>query len=77
MDLLRPEDKGTEAKLVAILAAGEDLILCEAVAVRARVASPDAAVIAVIFAIIGKFDQSADKDLVSVNGVCNCPGGYF
>ena len=60
------QDEGAESQTVSALAAGEDLLLCEAVADRVLIAPAYAAVEAVVSAVIGKFDQPAYIDIMSV-----------
>jgi len=60
------QDEGAESQIVSALAAGEDLLFCEAVADRVLITSAYAAVEAVVSAVIGKFDQPADIDIMSV-----------
>ena len=64
------QDKGAESKFIPCRAAEEDLLLCEAVALGTCIAPADAAVIAVIFTVVGELDQPADIDLFSVYRLC-------
>ena len=51
------QDKGAESKLIPCRAAEEDLLLCEAVALGTCIAPADAAVIAVIFTVVGELAE--------------------
>ena len=68
------EHEGAEAQFVPRLAAGEDLRLVQAVALRAGVAAPDAAVAAVVLAEVGELDQAADEDAAAVGAVAHGAG---
>ena len=68
------EHEGAEAQFVPGLAAGEDLRLVQAVALRAGVAAPDAAVAAVVLAEVGELDQAADEDAAAVGAVAHGAG---
>ena len=61
------QDKGTKAECIAFSAAGEDFFFCQPVAVGMTVSGPDTAIVAVIFAVIGKLDQTAHKNSISVH----------
>ena len=58
--------KGAETELVAHVAARKDQIFAEAIALGIRVATSDAAVIAIVFAIISEFYQAAEVNLLTV-----------
>src|SRR5699024_5214238 len=60
------KDKGPESQPVSCITAGKNLLFCEAVADCIPVAPAYAAVIAVVPAVIGKFDEPADIDAVPV-----------
>ena len=60
------EHKGTEAQLVALFAACQDLFLAEPIAVCASIASPYAAVEAVVLAVVGELDEPAGEDVFAV-----------
>ena len=60
------QHEGTEAEPIAFSAAGQDFLLRQTVAFRKAVACADTAVVAVVFAVIGEFNQSADIDFVAV-----------
>ena len=60
------EDKGAEAETVSVFAAGKNLIFGQSVADRVFIAFAYAAVIAVVPAVVGKFDQPPDIDVLSV-----------
>ena len=64
------EDKSTETKPVTAFAAGQNIFFCQPVTGSASVASADAAVIAVIFTVVGELDQPADIDMFSVYRLC-------
>ena len=61
------EDKGTESQFIAFFAACKDIFFCQAVALGVSVAPADPAVIAVIFAVVGKLNQATYIDLVSID----------
>jgi hypothetical protein len=63
------EDKRAEAEIISLFTAFEDLIIREAVPVKLPVVPADAAVPAVIPAIICKFDEPAEINIVAVNGI--------
>ena len=60
------QHEGAEAKSIAFGATGQDFFLCQTVACREAVAGADTAVVAVVFAVIGEFNQTTDIDLVAV-----------
>ena len=60
------QDEGAEAQSVSKIAAGEDVLFRQPVALRVGVAPADAAVVAVVFTVVCKFDQPADVDVMSV-----------
>ena len=60
------EYESAEPQGIAFPAAGEYLLFSETVAVHIAVAFLNAAVIAVVFTVVCKFDQTADIDAVSV-----------
>ena len=60
------QHEGTEAEPIAFSAAGQDFLLRQTVAFRKAVACADTAVVAVVFAVIGEFNQTTDIDLVAV-----------
>ena len=68
------KDKGPKAQAVALPAALQDLLLPEAVALRLTVAPADPAVIAVVSAIVRKFNEAPDVDPVPEDPVPD-PGG--
>lgn len=59
-------DKGAEAQLPALPAAGENFLFGQTVAVGMAVSTANSAVIAVIFTVIGKFNESTDVDGASI-----------
>ena len=61
------QDEGAEPERVAAFTAGEDLPRFQPVALRPEVARPDAAVEAVVPAVVRKFDQPPDEDGVAVH----------
>ena len=61
------KDKSTESQFIAFFAAGKDIFFCQAVTLGISVAPADSTVIAVIFAVVGKLDQSTYIDLVSID----------
>ena len=68
------EHKGPKSQLVSGPAALQNLLFCQAVAGSAAVVPADTAVIAVVFTVIGKFDEAPDVDLVSENPMLDFPG---
>lgn len=60
------EHEGAETKGMPFLAAGEDGILVEAVAAGVPVAPSDAAVEAVISAVVGEFDKPPQIDVLAI-----------
>ena len=60
------QNEGAEAEVIAYLAALQDLFLGQAIALGIAVASANAAVQAIVFAVVGILDQSADIDLTGV-----------
>ena len=63
------EHKGAESQPIARLAAGEDLLLAQAVALGLGVAPADAAVVAVVFAEVGKLNQPPDEHLAAIESL--------
>ena len=61
------QDEGPEVQFVAFGAAGKDFFRGQTVALAVVVAVSDAAVQAVIFADVADFNQTPDKDGVSVD----------
>ena len=61
------EHEGAEAQFVPRLTAGEDLRLVQAVALRAGVAAPDAAVAAVVLAEVGELDEPPDEHPAAID----------
>ena len=61
------KDKCPEAQLIALPAAGEDLVPCEPVAVKLAVIPPDPAIETVVFAIVGKLDESPDVYIMAID----------
>ena len=59
------QHKGPKVQIVSHPAAGKNLLLRQPVTVAGTVASPKAAVIAVIPAVIGEFDESPEIHLIS------------
>ena len=68
------QHKGAEPQPVPGLAAGQNLLLRKAVPLRPPVAPTDAAVQAVVFAVIGKFDQAPGVHPASEPGPGGRPG---
>ena len=66
------QHKGSKPQCVSRLTTIQDFFLCQPVAIHFWVAVPDTAIVAVIFAVVRKFDQAPDKDLIAVN-----PAGSF
>ena len=60
------EDKSAQAEFIAFLTAGKYRVFVKTVSAGIPVASADAAVEAVVFAVIGKFDQSPYIDVLSI-----------
>ena len=67
------QHKGPEAQIVSLPAAMENILFCKTVPGCIFIASSDTTVIAVIFAVIGEFDQTSDKNPVSVDFFPNFP----
>ena len=67
------KDEGAVAQRPALPAAVEDFFFGQAVALGIRVATADAAVKAVILAVIGKFDEPADVDILAVMAMTDLP----
>ena len=61
------QDNGSEPQPVAAVRAVQDLFFCQPVPVRAAVGPADSAVIAVIAAPVGEFNQTAQIDCLSVD----------
>ena len=68
------QDEGAKAKIISGAAAGEDLFLGEPVARRVFVASADAAVEAVVPAVVGKFNKPTDINVMAVPALLLLPG---
>ena len=67
-DALAPlEDEGAEAQLVALGAAGENVLVAEQVALAGLVGLADAAVVAVVAAVAGHLDEAAEEDVRTVD----------
>ena len=60
------QHESAKAEPIAFGATGQDFLLRQTVAFREAVAGADTAVVAVVFAVIGEFNQSADIDFVAV-----------
>ena len=58
--------KGAETEIISLATAGENLVETQAVAVCMWIATANSAVEAVIFAVVGKLNQSAQKDFLMV-----------
>ena len=67
------QDEGAEAQPISQVAAGEDVLFCQPVALCVCVAFADAAVVAVVFTVVCKFDQPADVDVMSVMEMADIP----
>ena len=65
------QDKGAKAQRIARPAARQDLVLGQPVAAGGPVAVPDATVIAVVLAIVGKLDQATDKYPLAIDAVAH------
>jgi tetratricopeptide (TPR) repeat protein len=70
------QHEGAEAKAMPLPAAGKDLLLTEPKTADVGVCGADAAVIAVVFAVVGEFDQSPDENGIPVMPA-PCPVGLF
>lgn len=68
------EHKGAKSQLIALAAAVQDLVLGQPVALDVRVALSDAAVVAVVPAVVGELDESPDVDILPVDGLPHLPG---
>ena len=60
------QDKGAVAQRIALLAAGEDLLLAQPIALGVLVACPESAVQTIVLAVGGELDQAAQVHLVAV-----------
>ena len=67
------KDKCPESEAVSFLAAGEDIFFGEAIAQGVCIALADAAVIAVVAAVVRELDKSPDIDVMSVMMNADCP----
>lgn len=73
------EHKGPKAETVARFTAPQNLLPGQAVAAAIAVAPPDAAVVAVVAAVIGKFNEAANEDFFSIDPIpdSRCPLGQI
>ena len=71
------QNEGAEAEAVALVAAVEDLPVRQPVALRVPVVAADAAVEAVVPAVVGKLDEPAQKDGVAVVRGLDRPRGFI
>ena len=60
------ENECSKSQFISSVAAVQDLLLCQPVSAGMEIPPPNAAVIAVISAIVRKLDQPSGKDLISV-----------
>ena len=60
------QHKSTKSQFIAIFTAGQDLFFRQPVAIRISVTLTDSTVIAVIFTVIGKFNEPSGKYLIPV-----------
>ena len=65
-DALTVQDESPKSELISGFTAGEDLFFCQPVAVYVCVPASNPAVIAVISAVVCKFNESPDIDIMSV-----------
>ena len=63
------QDKRPEAELVSEFTAGENIFLCKPVSAGVCVAFADAAVVAVVFAEVGKLNQPPDEHLAAIESL--------
>lgn len=68
------ENEGAKAQLIALGAAGENILVRQAVAVAVLVRPADAAVVAVVAAEVTDLDETAGVDLGAVNRLPRRPG---
>ena len=68
------ENEGAKAQPVALGAAGENILVRQAVAVTVLVRPADAAVVAVVAAEVADLDETAGVDLCAVNRLPRRPG---
>ena len=64
------EDEGAEAQFVSRLAAVENLFLAQPVSLRFHIAS-DAAVEAVVAAVVRNLDKTAEEDVATIDAVAD------
>lgn len=60
------EDEGTESKAVSFVTTGKDSVLVKTVTAGSPVAPADAAVEAVVLAIVGELDKPPQEDVLAV-----------
>ena len=69
------QHKGPKSQFIPICTTGKNFFLRQAIAFCLAIALSNATVNTVILTVIGEFNQSTDKHLLSVNGICclTCP----
>ena len=69
------QHKGLKSQFIPICTTGKNFFLRQAIAFCLAIALSNATVNTVILTVIGEFNQSTDKHLLSVNGICclTCP----
>ena len=68
------QDKGPKTQRIALIAAVQDLLFVQAVALGIFIGPADPAVIAVVFAPAGDLDQSPQINVLSENRLSDLPG---
>ena len=68
------QNNGPKSQLISLVAAGEDLLLAQAVSLRVFIPASDTAIIAVVLTVVRKLDQAAQIYLFPVNFFPNCSG---
>jgi hypothetical protein len=58
--------KGAKSQLIALFTTDHNILKAEPVALAVLVASPYTAVVAVLLAVVGKFNKSTDVNILAV-----------
>ena len=64
--------KGAEPQFITDVAAGKNLRRRQAVTQNVGIAFPDTAVIAIVVTVVGKFNQSADINIMAIFADTDC-----
>ena len=67
------QDEGAEPQLITGFTAGKNILFCQPVAVRGFIAAADAAVVTVVPAVAGEFDQPPDKNIPAIMADTDVP----